>query len=192
MIMSGLMNKIIAFSLLFVITSNLDAETTIPLTINNGKIYKKVKTWKEIRDENIVKQQYDYSCGSGALATLMKIGFGEDIAEEDIIKLILKDKNQGEIQDIIKNGYSLLDLKKVAEKKGYFGEMYRLKLSHLYQLRGPVLIYFEPHGDKHFAVLKSVQGDRVFIADPARGNVRMSIYRFQKEWPGIILAIDKK
>ena len=188
--MAGVLIRIII--LLFFTVSFASAETTIPLHINSERVYKHVKSWKEIRDSNVVKQQYDYSCWSGALATLMQIGFGERVTEKEIIDLILKGKNEEEFKDIIKHGYSLLNLKQVAEQRGYFVGMYRLKISHLYQLRGPVLIYFEPQGQKHFAVLKEVKGDRVYIADPARGNIRMSIYRFQNEWPGVILAIDKK
>jgi hypothetical protein len=60
------------------------------------------------------------------------------------------------------------------------------------QLKGPVLIYFVRHGFKHFAVFKRIKGDRVYLADPARGNIRMSIYHFQSEWPGYIRAIGKK
>jgi predicted double-glycine peptidase len=41
-------------------------------------------------------------------------------------------------------------------------------------------------------MFKGLQGDRVYLADPASGNTRMSIYRFEPEWPGYILAIDKK
>jgi predicted double-glycine peptidase len=153
---------------------------------------KHVANWKELRDKNVVKQKFDYSCGSGALATLMRIGFGHKVGEAEIIKLILEGKSEAEIKDIEKNGYSLLDLKQAAEKLGYTTAMYKLQLSHLRQLQGPVLIYIEHHGLKHFAVFKGLQGDRVYLADPARGNTRISIYRFEPEWPGYILAIDKK
>ncbi|MGO9621359.1 MAG: C39 family peptidase [Desulfobaccales bacterium] len=148
--------------------------------------------WKELRDKDVVKQGFDYSCGSGALATLMLIGFGQKVSEAEIMKLILEGKSPEEIKDISKRGYSLLDLKQAAEKKGYTTGMYKLQMSQLRQLQEPVLIYIERHGIKHFAVFKRLKGDRVYLADPGRGNIRESIYRFEDEWPGYILAIDKK
>lgn len=168
------------------------AERTFPFVAGEVRTYKPLTTWKDLRDRNIVKQGFDYSCGSGALATLMKISFGEQVSEAEIIREILKGKTVAEKKEIGKRGYSLLDLKKAAEAKGYLTATYKLKVEHLFQLKGPVLIYFEPKGEKHFAVLKYVKGDRVYLADPSRGNVRLSIYRFAALWPGYILAIDKK
>jgi len=167
-------------------------ETEYPFRLDGVRVYKHVANWKELRDKDVVKQKFDYSCGSGALATLMRIGFGDQVTETQIIKLILQGKSQEEINEIERKGYSLLDLKRAAEQKGYTTAMYKLQLSHLRQLQGPVLIYIEHHGLKHFAVFKGLKGDRVYLADPARGNTRVSIYRFENEWPGYILAIDKK
>jgi len=169
-----------------------DAESDSTFRGEGGRASKHMRTWKELRDRNVVKQKNDYSCGSSALATLMGIGFGDKVNEAEVIKLILQDKTEAEIKDIEKNGYSLLDLKQAAEKMGYTTAMYKLQLAHLRQLKGPVLIYIVHHELKHFAVFKRIRGDRVYLADPARGNVRMSIYRFEREWPGYILAIGKQ
>jgi uncharacterized protein len=159
--------------------------------LEEGYASRHVANWKELRDKNVVKQRFDYSCGSGALATLMQIGFGDQVSESKIIELILAHKSPEEKQDIEKNGYSLLDLKRAAEQMGYVTAVYKLQLAHLRQMQGPVLIYIEHHGLKHFAVFKGIKGDRVYLADPARGNTRMSIYRFEPEWPGYILAIGR-
>ena len=49
-------------------------------------------------------------------------------------------------------------------------------------------------GYKHFAVLKGVRGDRVYLADPSRGNIRMPAYRFLEAWmrggTGIIFVVE--
>jgi uncharacterized protein len=166
-------------------------EATFPFPAGEVRAYKTLKSWKSLRDSNVVKQAFDYSCGAGALATLMKIGFREEVSEKEIINEILQGKTDAEQDDIKANGYSLLDLKRAAEAKGYQAAVYNLEIDHLFQLQGPVLIYFEPRGEKHFAVLKYVKGDRVYLADPARGNIRFNIYRFAEQWPGYILAIDK-
>jgi uncharacterized protein len=54
-----------------------------------------------------------------------------------------------------------------------------------------VIIYLEPFGYKHFAVYRGMQGDRIYIADPSRGNLRMSIGRFLDEWSGIVFVLGK-
>ncbi len=173
-------------------STGVRAEKEYPFSPGGIRVYKRVTNWKELRDKDVVKQGFDYSCGSGALATLMLIGFGQKVSEAEIMKLILEGKSPEEIKDISKRGYSLLDLKQAAEKKGYTTGMYKLQMSQLRQLQEPVLIYIERHGIKHFAVFKRLKGDRVYLADPGRGNIRESIYRFEDEWPGYILAIDKK
>jgi uncharacterized protein len=177
---------------LLLFPSGAGAQMEYPVPFPDGlRGYQRVLTWKDLRDKNVVKQGYDYSCGSGALATLMLIGFGQKVTETEITKSILKDKSPEETKEIETKGFSLLDLKRAAEKMGYTTAMYQLQLSHMRQLQGPVLIFFVRHGYKHFAVFKQIRGDRVYLADPARGNIRMSIYRFQSEWPGYILAIGK-
>jgi hypothetical protein len=46
-------------------------------------------------------------------------------------------------------------------------------------------------GYYHFAVLRGVAGDRVYLADPERGNLRMSIGRFLDEWAGVVFILGK-
>jgi hypothetical protein len=37
-----------------------------------------------------------------------------------------------------------------------------------------------------------VRGDRIYLADPSRGNIRLSVDRFAKEWSGIALVLGKQ
>lgn len=67
----------------------------------------------------------------------------------------------------------------------------KLKYAGLKQLKGPVLIHLEREDYKH-AVLKGVREDRVYLADPSRGNVRMSVDRFAQEWSGAALVLGRK
>lgn len=83
-----------------------------------------------------------------------------------------------------KEGFSLLDLQRVAQKRGYKAQAFRLQASDLPKLNGPAIVFIEPDGYKHFAVLRGVRADRVFMADPSRGNVRMPAYQFLQAWQG--------
>jgi predicted double-glycine peptidase len=151
-----------------------------------------VRSWKDLRDQNVVLQRFDYSCGAGALATLMRYYFGDKVSEEEILRGILGSMDEKEIKDRETNGLSLLDLKNYSERRGYQAVGVRLKYASLRELKGPVLIHLERKDYRHFAVLKGVRGDRVYLADPSLGNVRLSIDRFAKEWSGIALVLGKQ
>ncbi|RKZ35864.1 MAG: hypothetical protein DRQ41_15310 [Gammaproteobacteria bacterium] len=60
------------------------------------------------------------------------------------------------------------------------------------QITGTSIVYIHVKKDKHFAILRGIKDDRVFLADPSRGNLRMSISAFSKEWTGITLVLGKK
>jgi uncharacterized protein len=153
---------------------------------------KTIRSWRERRDQNVVLQGFDYSCGAGALATLMRFYFGDNVTEEGVLASILDPMSKAEVEDREQNGLSLLDLKLCAERLGYQAAGVRLKYASLSQLKGPVLIHLENKEYRHFAVLKGVRGDRVYLADPSRGNVRMSIDRFAKDWSGVALVLGKQ
>ncbi len=45
-----------------------------------------LKSMKDLRDEKLVKQRFDYSCGAAALATILRYGFGDEVTEREILK----------------------------------------------------------------------------------------------------------
>lgn len=151
-------------------------------------------TWKELRDQHVVKQKLDASCGAAALTTLMAHYFGEKTSEQeilDILKVRTDKLSEEERKRKKKSGFSLLDLKYAAQQKGYKAAGFKLTVEQLRQLAAPVIVYVEPFGYHHFAVLRGIAGDRVFLADPSRGNLRMSIAHFKDEYGGIVFALGK-
>ena len=93
--------------------------------------------------------------------------------------------------------FSLLDLQRVAQARGYNAQGFRLEPEQLAMLGGPVIVFIEPRGYEHFAVLRGVRGDRVYLADPSRGNIRMPGYTFLEGWlqdggTGIIFVVEPK
>lgn len=72
---SDLQMSIVSFFLVGVISlspigpANADA-IAIKTEGVSGRLH--IKTWRDFRDDRVVKQQLDYSCGSAALATLLK------------------------------------------------------------------------------------------------------------------------
>jgi predicted double-glycine peptidase len=150
------------------------------------------QTWVGLRRQNVVMQQFDYSCGAAALATLMRFYFQDAVTEADVLKQILSRMNPEELADREKAGLSLLDLKQCAERMGYQAVGVKLKFAHLPKLQGPILIHLARDDYKHFAVFRGVFGDRIYLADPSRGNVRQPVWRFAEDWTGFALVLGKE
>ncbi len=169
---------LIAFTLLFAVPEA--ASSAFSINVGGVVIAKEIKSIRERKTSGVVTQKYDYSCGSAAMATLLSY-FSDDVEEKDIIDTLLK---VGNIEKIVKRkGFSLLDLKRFAEGRGYTAEGYRAEvLADLEGLKMPVLLPIIINNYKHFVVFKRIEGDRVYLADPAKGNVTMPYFQFEEFW----------
>src|SRR5262245_11302035 len=144
------------------------------IDIGSGiRIERPLKSIKDLRDANVIKQRFDYSCGAAALATLMRYGFGDKVGEREVLSQLLGMLSDEELRTTYLQGFSLLQLQRVAQARGYQAEGFRLEPQSLAQLSGPVIVYIQPRGYRHFAVLRGIKGDRVYLADPSLGNIRM-------------------
>ncbi|MCG5526043.1 C39 family peptidase [Ectothiorhodospira haloalkaliphila] len=129
-----------------------------------------VRSWKEIRDEGLVKQRFDYSCGAASLATLL--GYhGVETSELEVIDRIG-----------IKAEFSFADLARVAEEFGFRAIGISIDYAALKQLRRPVIVYLNPWDEGHFSVLKGIDAHGVLLADPSWGNARLRRSRFERFW----------
>ena len=156
-----------------------------------------MRSMKDLRDANLVKQRFDFSCGAAALSTMLRYGFSDAVSERQILVDLFTGLSDDEKRTAERTGFSLLDLQRVARTRGYEAEGFRLEPGELAMLGGPVIVFIEPRGYKHFAVLRGIRGDRVYLADPSRGNIRMSMVTFLDSWlqddgRGIIFAIEPK
>ena len=161
------------------------------------RIDRPARSLKDLRDQNVVKQRFDFSCGAAALATLMRYGFGQNVTESQILVGLFDLPTEAEKRERERTGFSLLDLQRVAHARGYNADGFRIEPDQLTMLGGPVIVFIEPRGYKHFAVLRGIRGDRVFLADPSRGNIRMPLYAFLDSWrqadgKGIIFVAEPK
>jgi predicted double-glycine peptidase len=175
----------LAFFLLIVAT---------PSAADSGQGRVQRHTIQELRNKYVVTQKLDYSCGAAALATLMSYYFREPMTEKEILDLLdLELAHLSEAERVKKKqfGFSLLDLKKVAERKGYKAAGFQLPVTKLSEIAAPVIVYVRPLGYHHFAVLRGVSGDRFYLADPKRGNLTMSLARFADEYGGVVFVLGK-
>jgi uncharacterized protein len=149
-------------------------------------IKKPIRSMRDIRYSSIVSQQYDYSCGAAALATLLKYGYGIDIPEPELIRRMMVYSTP---EVVVKNGFSMLDMKKFVETIGLRGRGFRVNTDALYHLQIPVLVLMNIDGYEHFVIVKHAENGRVFIADPALGNRIVAEDDFAKTWNGLVFAV---
>ena len=143
-----------------------------------------VKSLLEMRQDRVTVQNWDLSCGAAALTTVLKYQYDDPVSERDIAKaLIGRDKyidNPSLVR--MQEGFSLLDLKKYVDARGYTGIGYgKLELDHLID-RAPIIVPINANGYNHFVVFRGIWGNRVLVADPAWGNRTLTVDEFEDEW----------
>ena len=146
-----------------------------------------VKPLVENQFRGIVRQQYDYSCGSAALTTLLNGYLGTNLGERQIIDGMLR---YGEYDRIVdRRSFSLLDMKRYVTALGHNSGGFRGKFSDLTSLDKPAIVPIAYAGFKHFVVYKGYRDGRVFVADPALGHLSFSAQQFQEIWDNNTLFI---
>ncbi len=143
-----------------------------------------VRSLKEQRQERIILQAYDLSCGAAALATLLKYQHGEAIDERQVaIGLISREiyiANPAVLRQ--RQGFSLLDMKRFVDQRGYLGEaLGALTLEELVA-RAPAVVPIRLQGYSHFVVFRGTLGGNVLLGDPAYGNRTLTLERFLHAW----------
>ncbi|PYT31961.1 MAG: hypothetical protein DMG57_03580 [Acidobacteria bacterium] len=148
------------------------------------------------RDAGVVKQGYDYSCGAASLATLLTYGLNDAVGEDALLRALLEPLSPDQLTALQRKGLSLFNLQQLAQRRGHKAQGFRIHRSQLVNLSYPVIVFIKPHGYQHFAVFKGLRGERVYMADPSLGNVRMPLYRFLDMWAdqsgrGVIFAVER-
>jgi uncharacterized protein len=163
------------------ITPGLAGEQYLSLR-NNVKPLNEEFTYK-----NVVKQEFDYSCGSAALATLLNFYLGEKLSEQQVIQGLMQYGDAEKIQE--RRAFSLLDMKRFVEVLGYTGAGYKAELDDIRSLKKPAIVPIELAGYKHFVVLRAIHGNHVYFADPFRGNTSFTLETFREIWSQNIIFV---
>lgn len=187
--MKPFLRSLIIFTLLSFVFCYNDA-LAASFRVGGIRVNKDVKNWGEIKNQNVVRQSLDYSCGAAGLSTVMKYYLQDPITEHQIIDTLLKFVDLEKVQQ--RRGFSLLDLKKFAQARGYKVTGYKMDFDFLRNLGKPVLVPIKFKNYRHFVIVRAVIGDRVFLADPAMGNLTVKTHRFEKMWlKGIGLLVEQ-
>ena len=160
---------------------------TIRIPGDQGNSYTvPVTSLREARFRTTIRQQYDFSCGSAAVATLLTFQYGFPVNEETVFANMYVNGDQAKIRS---EGFSLLDMKRFLESRGFLADGYELPLSKLEEAQIPAIVLIVENGYHHFVVIKGIKGDRVLIGDPARGTRSIERDHFEKIWDSQLLFV---
>lgn len=149
--------------------------------------FAEVEPYSEIKYRNIVRQAYDYSCGSAALTTVLQHYLGRNFQERQVMEGLL---HYGENERIVeRRGFSMLDMKRLVTALGFPAGGFKAEIQDLIDLDHPAIVPIKYAGFKHFVVVKSIVDDRVFIADPSKGNLTFTVERFKEAWDQNVLFV---
>ncbi|MEO8364857.1 MAG: C39 family peptidase [Pseudoxanthomonas sp.] len=151
-----------------------------------GSFALRVTSLKEARFKTTVPQQYDFSCGSAATATLLTYQYGMAVNEKQIF---VKMYSVGDQAKIRKEGFSLLDMRRYLQSKGFEADGFELPLDKLAEEGVPAIVLLNDRGYRHFVVVKGLRNGRVLLGDPARGTRAMPRSRFEALWDNRVLFV---
>lgn len=138
----------------------------------------------ELRQRNVVVQQWDLSCGAAALSTILRYQHGIDVTEKEVATTMIGRQEYVDNPELltIKQGFSLLDLRRYVENRGMSGDGYgKMELDDLIEL-GVSIVPIGLDGYNHFVVFRGIVGNRVLLADPAWGNRVITLDKFLDNW----------
>ena len=132
-------------------------------------------------------QRWDTSCGAAALATVFTYGWRDPVSEKAVAQAMLRRTDPLRVK--VRGGFSLLDLKRFAESRGYTAAGYRnVSLEELAGMPNAIVPISE-WSDPHFVVIRAIRNGEVDLADPGFGNRRMSVDQFRAAWQGGIAFV---
>ena len=149
-----------------------------------GEPRQPVRSLLEIRRTGVVIQNFDISCGAAALATILRYQHGDMVEEREVALGLIGRPEYLERPELvrIRQGFSLLDLKRFVHGRGYEGVGYgRMDLDDLVA-KAPAIVPVSINEYNHFVVFRGRLGNRVLLADPAFGNVTMTVDAFERAW----------
>ncbi len=151
-----------------------------------GAVSMNIESFQEQKFRTTIAQQHDFSCGSAALATLLKYNYGIEASEQQVFADMIE---HGDKEVISESGFSLLDMKHYLARHGLDSNGYKAPLEKLVEVGLPAIVLMDVRGYRHFVVLEGVQDGWVLLSDPANGMRTEQLGVFEKEWSGIFFLI---
>lgn len=160
---------------------------SVPVPGLGGQVTVNVESFQQRRFNSILPQEYDFSCGSAALASLLSFHYGYDISEKEVFAAMLALADADKVRQ---EGFSMLDMKRYLASEGYQADGFRMPLAGLREkIRLPLIVLVTLDGFRHFVLIKGISEDEVLVGDPARGLRVYSHREFERYWDGSAFVI---
>jgi len=147
-----------------------------------------VMSWWEIPFRSVVRQRYDFSCGSAAVATLLTHHYGRPTQEREVFVQMWRNGDQARIRQ---TGFSMLEMKTFLDSVGYQTLGVRLAPEEIERVGRPMIVLLNLNGYHHFVVVKGARGDRLLFGDPMLGLTQYSLADFGRMWNNIALIVAR-
>jgi predicted double-glycine peptidase len=154
--------------------------------LGNARFQVPVTSLHEARFKTTLRQQYDFSCGSAAVATLLSYHYGYPVTEKLVFEQMYARGDQGKIR---KEGFSLLDIKRFLGAHGFKADGFQLPLQKLVEAGFPAIVLLSENGYNHFVVVKGMTQGRVLVGDPASGTRAIARGNFDAMWKSRLLFV---
>ena len=180
------MKKLLVPVWLAALAATCSAQQAYLPSMGSGDVVMPITSIRQSRLVGTLLQQYDFSCGSAAVATLLTHHYGLAVSERTVFDAMFR---QGDQQKIQREGFSLLDMKRFLQSQGFEADGFEQPLDKLLEARVPAIVLINENGYHHFVVVKGLRGDRVLIGDPANGTRAVSRAVFEASWQGRLLFV---
>lgn len=149
--------------------------------------------------EGIVVQQHEGACAAASLATILRFVFDEStVTEQTVLNAARSSRSPAEWAERESKGLDASDIESAAHLLGYRAATVWISLRELARIKRPVIVYLRNNTPPHYTVLRGIDQDQVYLADPTIGKkVRLSIEQFGALWQdnhseGIVVAVEPK
>jgi len=157
------------------------------MALADGPTYHvRLHSLKELRFLNTTRQQYDFSCGSAALATLLTHHYAYPVNETVAFQSMWEHGDQNKIR---REGFSLLDMQRYLATIGFKADGFRQPLEKLFEAKLPAIVLVNEKGYNHFVVIKGAADGRILLGDPSSGTRAITREHFEEIWPTKLLFV---
>ena len=146
----------------------------------------RVQSFQERRFASTIRQRFDFSCGSAALATILSHHYRRPVTEVAVFQDMFA---RGDQERIRAAGFSLFDMQQFLLRQGLQSNGFRVTLDQMVNAAVPAITLINANGYMHFVVVRGIRENRVLIADPNRGTVAVDRAVFESQWNGVAFVI---
>ena len=152
-----------------------------------GDLLVSVRSMEEQKFAGIVRQRYDFSCGSAALATLLRFHYGRPLSEQETFLGMWRDGDRAAIRRV---GFSLLDMKRYLNSLDLRADGFKVSLDQIRETGIPGIALITVKNYRHFVVVKAVSDREVLVGDPSTGLRAIPRDQFQAAWNGVYFVLN--